>query len=624
MSSLEDILRQFKKSIKKYSKNDQKKILDAFFFADKKHSKQKRKSGEQYIVHPLYVAYYIAEKKYDSVTVIGALLHDVLENTETNFKEIKEKFGNEIASIVDGVTKISSLKIKNKKETFSDDELYLARVDNYRKILLATISDLRVIIIKLYDRLHNIETIKYLPKYKQKFYARETIEIYAPIAERLGIGELKGKLEDLSFLYAYPKEYDDFIQIASSAYKNPHETVEKIIPSVNEHLNSAGIFFHSLSGRAKHLYSLYNKLKNKKDLKNIFDIVALRVITDSVENCYKALGVIHALYQPIPGRIFDFIARPKPNGYQSLHTTVRDSENNVFEIQIRTKEMHEMAESGQAAHWSYKENFNEKNTSVWLNELKKIEDINNNKDLISTIKEEFFSKRVFVFTPRGDIIDLPSGSSVVDFAYAVHTDVGNKCRGARINSRMMPIKTILKTGDEVEIITGKTNRPSEDWLSIAKTSGARTKIKQAIKTINYEKNLSLGEEIVNEIIKKNSLKKIERNKANKILSKARIPCKDIENALCLVGEKKLSAIKLVKILYPELKILTRKKVTKVIIKTDSIKALRGIKHEFAGCCKPRNNDRVIGYLTKNHIIKVHKIDCKRLSSVDKNRLVTIN
>lgn len=467
--------------LKSFSAVEIAEISKAYFFADKKHKNQKRKSGQDYIIHPVLVASYLAKNGFDKDAVIAALLHDTLEDTETTPKEIENKFGSVVANIVEGVTKISSIKIKNKAEVFSDDELFLAKVDNYRKILLASISDLRVIIIKLYDRLHNIETIEFLPKSKQKFYARETIEIFAPIAERLGMGSLKGKLEDCAFSYAFPDEYQDFIETIESAYKNPHETIEHIIPRVKDILRKYDISYLAISGRAKHHYSLFKKLEYKKDIALIFDIVALRIIVKTEGDCYKTLGSIHSIFKPLPGRIFDYIARPKQSGYQSLHTTTRDEAGNVFEIQIRTDEMHQHAEFGPAAHWNYKEEGNNKKATEWLNELKKIDLTQNNHDLINTIKEEFFSNQIFIYTPKGEIIDLPFGSTPLDFAYRIHSDVGDHCKGVKINGQIKPLNTILETEDIVQILIDKRAHPRRDWLEIAKTTSAKTKIRNYLK-----------------------------------------------------------------------------------------------------------------------------------------------
>lgn len=609
-------------SIERFDKSSQAKIEEAYLFAFKKHIDQKRKSGEPYIIHPVKVAVYLSKDGFDPTCVIAALLHDTVEDTDTSFEELEKSFGPEISNIVRGVTKISTIKIKNKEQIFSDEELFLTKVDNYRKILLATISDLRVIIIKLYDRLHNIETIQYLPDRKKKFYARETIEIFAPIAERLGMGELKGKLEDLSFPFAYPEEYDKFIQTASGAYQNPNEVIQNIIPSVQDALQKNSISHHSISGRAKHLYSLFCKLKRKKDISFIFDIVALRVIVHNIEDCYKTLGIIHSLYKPIPGRIYDYIARPKNSGYQSLHTTVRDKAGNVFEIQIRTIEMHKVAEYGTAAHWNYKENF--KNAAEWLTELKKIEEIQTSRDFIQTIKEELFSKKVFIFTPKGEIIDLPAGSTPVDFAYRIHTDVGNRCRGVKINGRIMPLKTTLETGDEVEILTSNISKPKEGWLKFVRTQGAKAKIRTAIRDLFASKYLEAGQKILDEAIKDYRLSAVDEAQADRLLQNSTFPYNTFEGALIALGQKNISKVQLLKEIYPGFSLNEEKKKKVPRKKTiAAILALKDIRHSFAGCCRPKTGQEMIGYLTRDHIIKVHKKTCGRLKSVDPDRLIKI-
>lgn len=596
-------------------------IVSAINFADTKHKGQFRKSGDPYIVHPLNVALNLAKDGFDIVAVISAILHDCIEDTDTTYKELESIFSKEIANIVDGVTKISTITLKNKDRLFSDDEMFLGRVDNYRKILLATTTDLRVIIIKLYDRLHNIETIEFLPKEKRKFYARETIEIFAPIAERLGMGELKGQLEDLSFPFAYPNEYEEFIQTAHAAYKNPQNVIQSVIPNVKNALCDARIKYTSISGRAKHLYSLYLK-SQKKDLSLIFDIVALRVIVENIEDCYKTLGVIHSLYVPVPSRIHDYIARPKDNGYQSLHTTIKDESGNVFEIQIRTEEMHKIAEYGSPAHWSYKEDQSPKSSREWLDELKKIEQIKSGKVFIQTIKEELFSKRAFIFTPKGDIIDLPSGSCGIDFAYRIHTDVGNKCKGVRINGRLAPLRTKLETGDIVEIITSTNTHPSKDWLSFVKTQAAKSKIRNELKEATTPKFLQKGQRIIEELIKEHDLPQLNKDKAELMLINSRLPFNNLNGALIALGEGHVKKIDLLKILYPSFSTNARR--AKPAEKNNqTIFTLKGIRHVIAGCCKPTPRDNIIGYLTKEHIIKVHKVSCKRISKVDTLRLIKI-
>lgn len=613
---------KIKKHLEDFSDKEKELILRAYLFAKEKHKGQKRKSGQDYIIHPVSVASYLAEDGNDVTSIVSALLHDTLEDTKTDKHEIEHKFGKDVAEIVNGITKISSIKIKDKPDFFTNDDLFLAQVDNYRKLLLATTSDIRVILIKLYDRLHNVETIKYLHPSKHEFYAIETIEIYAPIAERLGMGKLKGKLEDLAFPYAYPEEYRQFQRSAKKAYKDPQIVIDSLIPIVKEKLNKSGITFDSVSGRSKHLYSLFLKMKDR-DISTIFDIVALRVVVESEGDCYKTLGIIHSLYKPLPGRIFDYIARPKPSGYQSIHTTVKDTVGNVFEIQIRTKEMHCVAEHGACAHWHYKEGHTDKNKNEWLEELKKIEQIQNGEELIRTIKEELFSKKVFVFTPKGQIIDLPVGSTAIDLGYRIHTDIGNHCSGVKINGRLEPLKTALRTGDIVQIITSKNSSPSKDWLKMVITSGARTKINHFIREQNIEKYRNAGKVIFEETLQKYKLKALDPKEVEKALQKSRIAYNDFDSALAAVGERHLSKIRLIKVLYPGFTIKENKKEKTVSANKKSISSLKGIRHSYAGCCKPKEGDAIVGYVTRSHIIKIHKKDCKKISSGDPLRFIKL-
>lgn len=610
-------------SIKPFTASDQADILKAFDFARKKHAYQKRKSGESYINHPVRVAINLASHRYDKVSIIAGLLHDTIEDTGTSFGEIENNFSKETALIVDGVTKVSNIKVK-KSVIFSDEEFFLNQVDNYRKILLATITDLRIIVIKLFDRLDNVRTIEFINPSKRKFYARETIEIFAPIAERLGIGELKGLLEDLSFPHAYPKDYENFLPIINVAYKDPHETIKRLIPKVKTAILKSNIKYHGIAGRAKHHYSLYQKLKNKGSIDQIFDIVALRVIVFSIEDCYKSLGVLHSLFKPVPGRIYDYIARPKQNGYQSLHTTVYDEFSNVFEIQIRTLDMHSSAEYGQSAHWNYKDNTTSKSAAEWLSELKKIKEIKSGKDLIKQIKEELFSKRIFVFSPKGEIIDLPAKSTGIDFAYRIHSDIGNTCCGIKINNRIMPLKTVLQTGDTVQIITSPKGHPTKDWLKFVKTSSARSKIRNWLRETYFNDYKSAGQRLITELIAEHGLSKYKIDESNKLIKDSALPYNDIDATLAAVGESTIGKYRLIKILYPDHEFDKKKKNVapkKVNVK---LKSLRGIAHVFSKCCNPKTVDQIVGYLSPDHVIKIHKIDCPKIKNADKNRIISVS
>ncbi len=487
--------------IKSYNPNaDLDLIRLAYEYAKKAHGAQKRLSGKPYIAHPLATAFNLAEMKLDQDVIIAGLLHDVPEETspqnpELSLKDIKHNFGEEVAFLVRGITKLGKIKYRGM-------ERYL---ENLRKMFIAMAEDIRVILIKFADRLHNLETLEFLPPKKQKRIALETLEIYAPIANRLGMGEIKGRLEDESFKYLYPKEYEWLKKEVTPKYKEKEEYLKKIKvkllktitrsplgydlssqPLSNE--GSRGIKIYSIHGRTKRLWSIYKKLKQRgnKDLSKIYDLVALRVITETVAECYAILGIIHQLWKPLKGRIKDYIAQPKPNGYQSLHTTVFCDDGEIIEFQIRTKKMHEKAEYGIAAHWYYEERGSTKPVDKnlkWVNELTKWKkEFEENRQYLETLKIDVFQNRIFVFTPKGDVIDLPENSTAIDFAYAVHTDLGNKCVGAKINDQMASLDTKLLNGDMVEILTDKNRKaPSVDWLKFAKTSNARHKIRSCLR-----------------------------------------------------------------------------------------------------------------------------------------------
>jgi guanosine-3',5'-bis(diphosphate) 3'-pyrophosphohydrolase len=451
----------------------------AFEFADDAHQNQKRKSGEDYIIHPLATAQFLVELGMDLNTIIAGILHDVPEDTKYTIEDVKKNFGRDIAKLVSGITKLGTLKYRG-------IERY---AENLRKMFVAMSHDIRVIIIKFADRIHNLKTLDALPKEKQIRIATESLEIYAPIADRLGIGKIKGELEDLSFKYVYPDGYKWINDVLPEKYKEKEKYLEKVKKRVIKKLHENNISLENISmhGRTKHLYSLYRKLLRptiEKDLSKVYDLIALRLIVPTIADCYSAMGILHNLYRPVPGRVKDYIAQPKPNGYQSLHTTVFTENGEIVEFQIRTKAMHEEAEFGIAAHWNYKEdngNINKKNIR-WIKELvrwqKQIED---NKQFLHDIKIDIFQHRIFVFTPTGDVIDLPEESTPIDFAYHVHSSIGNRCVGAKVNDQMVSLDSPIKSGDIVEILTDKNRKaPSIDWLDTVKTSMAKNKIKASL------------------------------------------------------------------------------------------------------------------------------------------------
>jgi len=616
-------------AVRDFPPKDLLQIEKAYLLAKERHQTQKRLCGEPYLNHVVRVAINLATNHFDIETITAGLLHDLVEDTDTTLEEVREYFGDDVASIVDGVTKVSSLKIRDKDKVFSDQFLFMQKVDNYRKILFATAKEPRVIIVKLYDRLDNIETIKPMSPHKRTFYARETIEIFAPIAERLGMSYLKSQLEDKSFPYAYPQEYKQFMAEIGDSYQNAEKFINSIIPRVKSQLLAHGIKTESIAGRAKSYYSLYQKLKRKGDLKNIHDILALRIIVDTVENCYKALGVIHSLYEPLTNKIKDYIVKPKSNGYQSIHTTVKDDEGNYFEVQIRTTDIHESAENGISAHWSYKENGpkNQAKSSAleWIKELEKLKWFNNKKEFLKELKENFFAHQIFVFTPNNDIISLPLGSTPIDFAYKIHSGLGHRTVGAKINDRIVPLSTLLATGDNVQIITSKVLNPKEDWLKFAKTVHAQRKIKALTKIKNESVLANLGLKKVNDFILKNNLPPLDKPDAEKMLKNSMTPYNSLEKAFTAIAEGNLGIVKLIKTIHPNFKSVEPKHGTILAgDETLAIPALKNIPHEFAKCCKPKKNDAVIGYLGKEPIVKIHRTNCKRLLNVDSRRLIQLS
>lgn len=452
----------------------------AFEFANNAHEGQTRASGEPYIMHPLSVATKLAEIKLDMSTIIAGLLHDVPEDTNRTLAEIEKNFGVEIATLVEGITKLGKIKYRG----------FERYAENLRKMFVAMSSDIRVILIKFADRKHNLKTLDFLPPEKRIRIAKETLEIYAPIADRLGMGKMKGELEDLSFPFVYPEDYAWMMRTIPKEYEAKEKYLEKVKDDVIEKLSKNNIPLGGISvqGRTKHLYSLYKKLLRphiNMDISRVYDLLALRIIVDTVADCYAALGVIHNMYRPLPGKIKDYIAQPKPNGYQSLHTTVFTDQGEILEFQIRTKQMHEEAEYGIAAHWHYKQQGHEKISKQnlrWLEELMKWQQqIKDNDQFLKTIKFDVFQNRIYVFTPRGDVIELPEESTAIDFAYHVHSSLGDKCVGARVNNQMVNLSHTLKSGDMVEIITDKNRKgPNPDWMDIVKTSMAKSKIRASI------------------------------------------------------------------------------------------------------------------------------------------------
>jgi GTP pyrophosphokinase len=481
--SIDPLLEKLKKSGK--NSEELELVRRAFEFAKRAHGTQKRLSGEPYITHPICVAENLADLTNDAATIEAAILHDVPEDTDYSIDDIKKEFGGEVAFLVEGVTKLDRIKYRGTER----------QAENLRKMFLAIAEDIRVVLIKLVDRLHNMKTIQHLPAEKQKRIALETIEIYAPLAYRLGMGEIKGQLEDLAFPIVSPKEHDWLMKNLRDHFDGRKKYVERILPIVAEELKKEKINFLDIHARAKHYYSLYRKLlKYDMDINKVFDLVAVRIILPGIEDCYGALGVIHKLWRPVPGLIKDYIALPKPNGYRSLHTTVFGPEGKIVEFQARTLEMHEEAEKGIAAHWAYSEQkgtksyaekkpvFGKNNELKWVSQLREWQkDFDKPDEFLDALKIDFFKNRIFVLSPKGDVFDLPEGATPIDFAYAVHTDIGNTAVGSKVNSRMTPLHYELHNGDVVEILTQKNKKPSSDWLDFVKTATARKRISSFVK-----------------------------------------------------------------------------------------------------------------------------------------------
>ncbi|MGL4991184.1 MAG: RelA/SpoT family protein [Sarcina sp.] len=637
---LEELIDRVKKCSKGADIDLIKKAYDLAFTA---HKEQKRESGEPYITHPVSVAMILAEMGMDTSTIVAGLLHDVIEDTEYTYEDIKDLFGEEIANIVDGVTKLGQIKYKSKQEQ---------QADNVRKMLLAMARDIRVIIVKLADRLHNMRTLKHMTPEKQKAKAQETLDIYAPLAHRLGISKIKWELEDLCLRYIHPDEYYELVKdIAEKRVEREHN-IEKIVKEIDENLKAAGLVC-DIEGRPKHFYSIYKKMTSKnKSLDQIFDLTAIRILVNSVKDCYAVLGIVHTIYKPIPGRFKDYIAMPKPNMYQSLHTTVIGEAGRTFEIQIRTFEMHRTAEYGIAAHWKYKQGdglkeYSFENRLGWLNEILEWQDETSDaEEFMEGFKLDLFSDEIFVFTPKGVVINLPAGATPIDFAYRIHTDVGNRCIGAKVNAKMVTLDYKLKTGQIVEILTSTTTKgPNMSWLNFAKSNQARSKIKQWFKKIRKEENIEKGKELLEKESKKQSLNFMDLAKGDKYekLLK-RYNFNGIDDIFANVGAGIVSANSVVTKLRNHVSETNEKvqsdieekinkadknKIKPKQIQTNgvTVKGLNNLMIRFAKCCNPVPGDDIVGYVTKGRGISVHRADCsnfKHIITVKDEKVVEVS
>ena len=627
MVELIDSKKELYDEIHKYiSEPDSLALIDkAYDYAYEQHKDQKRKSGEPYFVHILNVAYELAKLRVDPNTICAGLLHDVIEDCNVDVEEFKQMFGEEIYEMVDAVTKISTLK-------FTDETEYQAV--NHRKILIAMAKDVRVILVKLVDRLHNMRTLEYLPEEKQKRISRETLEVYAPIAHRLGIAEIKNELEDLSFYYLDNEKYHEIARLVESKKSERDQQIAIMIEDISIVLKMHNIPFR-IFGRSKHLYSINKKMitKNKR-FDEILDLLAIRIVTETELNCYEILGYIHAVYRPIPGRLKDYIAMPKMNMYQSLHTTIVGPDGRIYEVQIRTEAMDEVAERGVAAHWSYKEGKKRSQKDI-LNELHWLKAFEDNsetdaKDYMNDITHDIFNANIYCLTPRGRVIDLAQGATPIDFAYRIHTEVGNQTVGALVNGVMVPLNTPLKTGDVVELKTNKNSAPSEDWLKIVKTNHARNKIKAYFLKKELEDKEELiknGENLLKEEFRKHDL--IDEYPDNKKLDKIAnsLGFASTHDLFFAIGCHSMMPInvieKVVRSGKREVDLETIEKITKrnaekthTISKTGIVvKGISSMKLALSPCCSPIYGDEIVGFVSKGQGIKVHRKDCPNIAGL---------
>lgn len=618
--SIED--REFQalmEKIRKYNKNadeDEKILFEAYSQCRKQHSKQHRHSGEPYYIHPYEVACIIADIELDTETIIAGLLHDVIEDTEFGFEQVKGEFGEEVAMLVEGVTKLDKIKCISKEE---------ARIENLRKMFFAMAEDIRVVLIKLADRLHNMRTLKHMKPEKQLEIAKETLDVYAPLAHRLGISKIKIELEDLALMYLDSVAYYEIVDGLSHMQLERDAYVQNVRSVIAEKMEGMDIKCH-IAARAKHIYSIFRKMYNQnKSLDEIYDLFAVRIIVDTVSECYAVLGIVHEEYKPIPGRFKDYIAMPKPNMYQSLHTTVIGADGQPFEIQIRTWEMHRVAERGVAAHWAYKEGKTKSNKNLeWVNQLLEVQqEAVAPEDFMRTLKIDMFADEVFVFTPKGEVISLPAGATPVDFAFYIHSAVGYKMTGAKVNAKIVNLDYILKNGDIVEVITtGGGKGPSRDWLKIVKTSTARNKINAWFKKENREININRGKNAVSE-----ELKRLSLTPSNLLKSQYLDPMlkrygfSNIDEMYAAIGFGGITAAKIVTRLrdsyntdhkQENITEIAAKQGTKRTNKSNNGIEVRGVDNclvRLSKCCNPVFGDDIIGFITKGRGVSVHRVDC---------------
>ena len=635
-------LAEFMEYIHTYLTDDEcDQVLKAFELADKAHEGQFRASGEPYIMHPLAVADILAHLQIDHITLMAALMHDVVEDTSYSKEDLEEMFGSEVAFLVDGVTKLNQFQYETKEDR---------QMENYRKMILAMAKDVRVVVIKLGDRLHNMRTLKHMRSDKQKRIAKETLEIFAPLAHRLGIFNVKWEVEDLSFRYLEPEKYYDLVDQMKQKRQVREDIVNDTMRQLTKALSEAHIKA-DIKGRPKHFYSIYKKMKkDNRDLSQIYDLLAVRVIVDSIPDCYAVLGIAHSLWKPLPYRFKDYISMPKSNMYQSLHTTVIGTMGQPVEIQIRTWEMHRVSEYGVAAHWRYKEGnkngdkeFDQK--VAWLRQVLEWQDTSNPTELVNALKLDVFSGEVFVFTPKGDVVKLPIGSVPLDFAYRVHTDVGHHCVGSKVNGKIVPLDYTLQNGDIVDIITSKTGRPSLDWLNIVGSSESKSKIRNWFKRENKAENIEKGLEALEKEAKRlnhNWKELCADNRLQHVTKQLKAGTEEEMFAACGYGGIPVSTVllRLIELYKKSKEVEESKRSTEQIIeklksqgqkKTKNgtgvlVKGEAGVMVRMAKCCNPVPGDDIIGYITRGRGVSIHRCDCPSMghSPEDLERMIEVS
>jgi guanosine-3',5'-bis(diphosphate) 3'-pyrophosphohydrolase len=625
--------------------NDLKRIREAYEFAEQAHSGQVRKSGEPYILHPLAVAEILVNMQMDTTSIIAALLHDVVEDTTVSLDTVNEKFGKTCAMLVDGLTKLEKIKFKSQEEHQNE---------NYRKMFVAMAQDIRVILIKLADRLHNMRTLKHQSEEAQRRIADETLEIYCPIAHRLGISAIKWEMEDIALRYLNPQQYYRIVNLMQKKRTEREQYIEDVIENVREKLSEMGTEA-DISGRPKHIYSIYKKMTARsKQFNEIYDLLALRIIVENIKDCYATLGIIHTLWKPMPGRFKDYIAMPKPNMYQSLHTTVIGPKGEPLEVQIRTYDMHKTSEYGIAAHWAYKEgsavpfgNFDEK--MGWFREILELqEDAEDASEFVESLKMDFFADLVFVFTPKGEVIELPAGSVPLDFAYRIHTEVGNRTIGAKVNGRIVTLDHRLKTGDIIEILTSKHSYgPSLDWIKLAQSSHARSKIRQWFKKERREENVEKGKDAIERELKRLGIEPHTLMKDDELTEVAnKFNFNEVEDMFSAVGFGGITAAQIVTRLTEKIRKEAEEAQIQAMQLTNEIKEVKapverkgrpthGVRVKgvdnllvrFARCCNPVPGDSIVGYITRGRGVSVHRSDCTNIPSADAgdelNRMIEV-